>query len=312
MSALAQEKEPQASWLKEARPEPSLPIEKAPQLTASLERFGEAVGEALTDVCGPGGVGATERIATTTTFELFGAYQGHAVAVLRSRALEARALMIFANEAVTALQNAIFGIDPGADAGQIEEEPGRERTELETQMIAGLARILVPSLVGAFAPVASFDLNFEKIVTIVDENLLGAREMAAIMAQYLVKTRGGPFRVVVVLPQTLTQPLGDMFARGPDPNAAHIDPQWTRLMEQGVTRAKLTLTAILDEFEMSLGDVADLSVGSTLPLSNGGDGLVRVLCVERGVFLCRLGERGDRYSLEIEDILAAAGEDTEP
>ena len=95
-----------------------------------------------------------------------------------------------------------------------------------------------------------------------------------------------------------------MFARGPDPNAAKIDPQWTRQMEQGVTRAKLDLTAILDEFEMSLGDVAGFAVGVTLPLSNGGDGHVRIECAERGVFLCRLGERGDRYALEIEDIIA--------
>ncbi len=107
-----------------------------------------------------------------------------------------------------------------------------------------------------------------------------------------------------MLPQTLTTPLGDMFARGPDPNAAKIDPQWTRQMEQGVTRAKLTLTAILDEFEMSLGQVAELRVGSTMSLSSGGDGHVRIECAERGVFLCRLGERGDRYALEIEDIIA--------
>ena len=308
MNAVLHERDGAASWLKDARPEaPSLPIEKMPQLNASLERFSEAMGEALADVCGPGGVGATERISTTTTFELFGAYHGQACAVLRSRALDARGLFIFTADAVTAMLNAIFGVDPGVDPPPAQEAlPAR--TELENQMLGGLARILMAPLQEAFAPVASFDLAVEKIVNIVDENLLGAREMPAIMAQYLIKTRGGPFRLLFVLPQTFTTPLGEMFARGPDPNAANIDPQWTRLMEQGVTRAKLTLTAILDEFEMSLGDVADLRVGSNLTLSSGGDGHVRIECAERGVFLCRLGERGDRYALEIEDILANASE----
>ena len=240
---------------------------------------------------------------------MFGAYKGHAIAVLRSRALDARALMLFGNESVTALLNAIFGLDPGLDAAAAAEEAARERTPLENQMLAGLARTLLDPLIEAFAPVASFDLVLEKIVDIVDENLLGAREMAAIMAQYLIKTRGGAFRVIVVLPQNLTAPLGEMFARGPDPDAVRIDPQWTRLMEQGVTRAKLNLTAILDEFQLSLGDVAGLRAGSLLPLSAGGDGHVRIECVERGVFLCRLGERGDRYALEIEDIIANAALD---
>jgi flagellar motor switch protein FliM len=309
MSAQLQEKDAAASWLKDARHDaPSLPIEKMPQLNASLERFGEALGESLVEVCGPGGVGATERISTTTTFELFGAYRGHAVAVLRSRALDARALMVFGNETIAVLLNAIFGLDPGVDPASSSQEPSRERTALENQMIAGLARTLIGPLVEAFAPVASFDLGLEKLLDIVDENLLGAKEMASIMAQYQIKTRGGAFRLIVVLPQNLTAPLGDMFARGPDPNAVRIDPQWTRLMEQGVTRAKLNLTAILDEFQMSLGEVAGLRAGSLLPLSAGGDGHVRIECVERGVFLCRLGERGDRFALEIEDIIANAAQ----
>jgi len=46
-----------------------------------------------------------------------------------------------------------------------------------------------------------------------------------------------------------------------------------------------------------------------LPLSNLSDGHVRIECVERGVFLCKLGERGDRYALEIEDIIGNSSED---
>ena len=311
MSTLTHERESGASWLKEARPEaPSLPIEKMPQLNASLERFCEGMGELLADVCGPGAAGATDRISTTTTFELLGAYRGYPATVLRSQALDARALMIFDVKIAETLLTAIFGIDLAAGASLASQDaPPRPRTELENQLVVGLAKIFAISLQDAFSPVASFDLGFESLSEIVDLTLLGQREMAAIMAQYTIKTRGGEFRLVVVLPQTLTTPLGVMFGRGPDPNAAKLDPLWTRKMEQGVVRAKLALTAILDQFELSLGDVAGLRVGSILPLSNLNDGHVRIECVERGVFLCRLGERGDRYALEIEDIIGNSSED---
>ena len=311
MSALAHEKDSGASWLRDARPEaPSLPIEKMPQLNASLERFCEGAGELLADVCGAGVSGVTDRISTTTTYELLGAYRGYPAAILRSQALEARGMMIFGARIAETLLNAIFGVDPAANAGFAgQDAPPRARTELENQLVAGLAKIFALSLHDAFSPVASFDLAFESLNEIVDLTLLGPREMPAIMAQYTIKTRGGEFRLIVVLPQTLTTPLGDMFARGPDPNAAKLDPQWTRKMEQGVVRAKLALTAILDQFELSLGEVAGLRVGSILPLSNFSDGHVRIECVERGVFLCKLGERGDRYALEIEDIIANNPED---
>ena len=68
-------------------------------------------------------------------------------------------------------------------------------------------------------------------------------------------------------------------------------------MEQRVTEASLTLTAMLDEFQMSLADVSTLRVGHMLPLSDGGQGRVRIECGERGVSVCSLGERSGRYAL---------------
>ena len=311
MATLTHDRESAAAWLRESRQEaPSLPIEKAPQLNASLERFAESIGDTLLPICSEGATGAAERIATTTTFELFGAYTGHLAAVLRSSALGSRAVMIFDEKIVDALLDAIFGVDPAVQAAmQAEAAPPRPRTDLETEIVAGFARTLTAGVCDAFAPVASFDLGVESVHPIADVNLLGPREMAAIMAQYTIKTRGGPFRLVVALPQPLTEPLAEMFSRGPDPNAAKVDPQWTKRMERGVGKAKLTLTAILDEFQMTLGDVSSLTVGSTVPLNNGGEGPIRIECVERGVFLCRLGERGERYALEIEDIIATNPDD---
>ena len=75
------------------------------------------------------------------------------------------------------------------------------------------------------------------------------------------RSRRSPGRsgCLLVFPQAVSTPLAEMFARSP--SATKLDPNWTRKMEQGVTKAPLTLTAILDEFEMRLGDVAGLQVG---------------------------------------------------
>ncbi len=306
MATLSHEREPAAAWLREGRAEtPSMPIEKSPQLNASLARFADAVGEALEPICGEGASGIAERITTTTTFELFGAYRGYPAATLRSAALEARGAMIFDEAIVGVLLDSIFGVDTASE-GAPESAAGapRDHTDLETQIVVGLAKALAACLTDAFAPVASFDLAVEGVHTVHDVNLLGPREMPAILAEYAIKTRSGAVRLAFVLPQSMATPLAEMFARGPDPDAATVDPQWQRRMEQGVAKAKLTLTAVLDEFQMTLGDVSRLRIGGILPLDNGGDGRVRIECVERGVFLCRLGESNGRYALEIEDIIA--------
>jgi flagellar motor switch protein FliM len=69
---------------------------------------------------------------------------------------------------------------------------------------------------------------------------------------------------------------------------------------------------VLDEFQMSLADVSTLRVGHVLPLSDGGQGRVRIDCGERGVAVCSLGERSGRYALEVEDIIARATEGAYP
>ena len=106
-----------AAWLRESRTDSAaLAIEKAPQFTASLARFAESVGAALEEICGPGAGAALERVAGTTTFDLFEATQGFLAAVMRSETLDLRVVMVFDPSAAEILLNAIFGEDPGADA----------------------------------------------------------------------------------------------------------------------------------------------------------------------------------------------------
>ena len=65
----------------------------------------------------------------------------------------------------------------------------------------------------------------------------------------------------------------------------------------------MSLSAILDEFTLSLGDVAHLQVGQILPLTNAGEGRIRIECAERGVFICTLGDERNATPFRVEDIL---------
>jgi flagellar motor switch protein FliM len=296
------ERELPAPWLREARVETTGPsIENMPRFAASLERFAETAGEGLAEIFGGAASGSIEATEATTTFSAFAAREGHPAALMRSEALDARMAMILDPRVVDIAVGAIFGID---STDKVATPAIRPRTDLETRLIGELAKCLASALRDAFAPAAGFDLDFESLNTLVDANPLGARDMPAIAARYTVKTPGGAFGLTLVLPQSFTAPLAGTFARRPADGAATLDPNWTRRMERGVAQAHMTLTAILDEFEMTLGDVSALAVGRVLPLSGAGEGRIRIECAERGVFVCGFGERNSRYALEVEDIIA--------
>jgi flagellar motor switch protein FliM len=292
-----------APWLREGRDETAgPPIEKAPQLTSSLHRFADGAAQALAALFGGAFAGMFEATGATTTFELLAEQAGHGAALLHSSSLDARLAMILDTRAVDAIVATMFGADPAVDA--LATPTARPRTELESRLLGEVAKSLAEALRAAFAPVATFDLEFESLNTIEDSGLFGAKDMQALTARYAIKTPGGSFWMMLALPQSLTTPLARLFARGPAAGGARLDPKWTERMESGVKRARMTLIAILDEFELTLGEIAGWRVGELLALTGEGEGRVRMECGERGVFICELGERGDRYALEVEDIIA--------
>ena len=314
MASAVNEREASTPWLRESRPESSAPpIEKMPQFVAALERFADRVGETLGAAFGAAFSASMETAESATTFAALTEHDGHVAAIMRSSSFDARLAMILDPRAVDTLIATMFGIDPAADGALPETEVSpRPRTGLETRLLIEFAQCVASALRETFAPVASFDMTFESLDTITDEKLLGPKNMPAILCRFAIETPAGALGLNVVAPRAFTVPLSDMFAREPPPGASKLDPNWTHRMEQRVSQANLTLTAILDEFDMSLADVSDLRVGRVLALSDDGQGRIRIECGERGVFICKLGEHNSRYALEVDDIIAHAPEPPYP
>jgi flagellar motor switch protein FliM len=153
----------------------------------------------------------------------------------------------------------------------------------------------------AFAEIASLELTFERLQTLLDVYALGRRDMQAVAARLTIDTPAGPTALVVLLPQTLLLPIRKNLSFDPGSQSSTSDPGWTRQLKVGVTKARVAVTAVLDDLEMTLGDVADLAVGQVLALHGAGMGRVRLQCAGREMFWCKLGRGEGRYSLEIEE-----------
>lgn len=291
-------------WLREGRSQSSAhAIEKSTPFRASLQRFADHAGERLNEAFGPG---FQAEIGTTRNAKAFSTlidHSGQPAVALYSPTLDQRMAMILGSGAVGLIIAAMFGFEAANDFGP--EPAGRMPTALEIRMLREVAEVLSHAFCDAFAPVADFDLASERDEIIEDDRLLGGKDSSTLILPTNIKSPAGQFVVTTLFPHPFLTALNSALARGPAPGAAKLDPIWSSKMEKGVTQANLTLTAVLDEFQMSLSDVSSLKVGHILPLiQEDGQGRVRIESGERGVFICSLGERGGRYALEIEDIIA--------
>ena len=301
-----------AAWLREGRqPSVNHGVEKTPQFRASLERFAERAAEKLGATFGALFSAGMEKTRSAKSFAALGEHQDMPAILLNSPALGQPMVMLCGTGLVDLAIAAMFGVEPANDAQKTT--PARRPSALEMCFLRQVGETLAAALCAAFAPVADFDLDVEKVETLEDDALLGAKDMAALLAPLTVKAPAGMFGVTLLLSHPFLTALAGAIVRGPAPGAADLDPVWSSRMERRVTEASLTLTAVLDEFEMSLSDVSTLRAGFVLPLSEeGGMGRVRIESGERGVFVCSLGERNGRYALEIEDVIAKSAEGAYP
>ena len=291
------------NWLRESRQVNSThPIEKTPQFRASMARFSERAGERLGATFGALFSAAAEPSRNANMFAAFTEHVGQPSVALYSATLDARIAVLFEGGLVPLLIAAMFGFEAANDADA--PEPSPTPTPLEMRMIGEVGEALAGALSDAFAPVADFELTVEICEALEDDALLGPKDAPSLLAPVTIKAPSGAFGVTMLLPHPFLTALMAAFALGPAPGAAKLDPVWSSRMERRVTESSLKLIAILDEFQMSLADVSGLKVGHVLPLADGGQGRVRIESGERGVFVCSLGERGGRYALEVEDIIA--------
>jgi flagellar motor switch protein FliM len=292
-----------ASWLQSPQPDhPGLSIERMPGLVFALGQFALNVPEALASLCKGHSLGTINETKLANLFEFLGDCEGLTAAVLHSAQLDARLLLIFDAGVVDTLVDAVFRGEAAADRGATTPaRPNRPLTGIETNLVAELARSLGKAVDRAFAEIASLELTFERLQTLIDVYALGRRNMQAVATRLTIDTPAGTTALTVLLPQTLLLPIRKNLSFDPGSQSSTSDPGWTRQMKVGVTKARVAVTAVLDEVEMTLGDIADLAVGQVLALHGAGMGRVRLQCAGREMFWCKLGRGEGRYSLEIEE-----------
>jgi flagellar motor switch protein FliM len=297
-----------APWLQTSQSD--LSIERMPGLGFAIEQFALNISEALAPLYKASWSGTIDEIKSTTVFQLVGQSEGLTAAVLRCTGTDTRLLLIFDQQVVGALVAAVFGGEQGAVAPTPANRPP---TGIETSLLAELARCLGKALDKGFAQIASLALSFERLETLEDAYALGRRDMPAAVAKLAIETSAGSTTLTVLLPQTLLLPIRKNLSFDPGGDALASDPRWKQQMEARVTKTRVTVTAVLDVFEMTLGDIADLAIGQVLNLHGAGMGRVRLECAGREMFWCKLGDGDGRYALEVEegiepesDIVAAA------
>src|SRR5262249_17950964 len=131
---------------------------------------------------------------------------------------------------------------------------------------------------------------------------LGGGSAPMAVARYRLDIAGRGGEIQVAIPQAALAPMRDALAVVPKKEKPRpVDTRWTERVEREITRSRVTLTAVLEERMMMLGEVVNLEVGQILQLVTTADTRIRIECNGERMMWCHLGKTDDVYTLSVDD-----------
>ncbi len=191
---------------------------------------------------------------------------------------------------------AVFGSD-GSEPRDGSRVPTRIEMRLAGSIFEQAAEALRLSVFGADAA----PLEREAVETAEKLPAAVRRDEPAFLARFGLSALEREGEMFVVVPQAALRGVRQTAA-GADFAVPQVqDARWSQRIEHEVRRTQVTLQAVLDERELTLGEISELRVGQVLPLKATPRSNVKLVCNDQTLFWCELGQTEGAYTLRIKD-----------
>jgi flagellar motor switch protein FliM len=177
----------------------------------------------------------------------------------------------------------------------------RNFSNLELQVTQALFEHVGAALQVAFSQVAQARFRFERAETRMDFAGVGRRNNPSVCAKFLLQAinRGG--EMFVIVPQAALSPIRQALSKIVQNEASSPDPRWVKQFSEEVQRAAVSIKAVIESREYTLGDLAGLKVGDVLRLPATPQSRVKVESAEQPLFLAYLGQDQGYHTLCIDE-----------
>ena len=275
-------------------------VERLPMLRVAFERAAAACTEDLASAAEQPPQVILQGIESGIAADLLGAHDGKsAVGVLHAAKWNARLLVSADRGAVFAIVETMLGGDGSHQA----QAPDRPLSRIEMLVVGTFFDRVAKALEAGFGNVADTSFAVEGTAEEVDYDIIGRRNNSIVVARFRLEgaSRGG--EILIAVTRAALNPLRQVLGRTPTKEAPKADARWSEQMENGVTRAHVMLTAVLDERMGMLGEVAGFAVGQVVELNATSHGRVRLECNGERLMWCHLGKSQGKYTLRVDEVV---------
>ncbi|WP_394708255.1 flagellar motor switch protein FliM [Breoghania sp.] len=275
-------------------------VERLPMLPVVFDRMARLFADSMRQKSTSPSYVSVSYIDNERIGDVLDEYESNAlVAVYYSREWDSRILIGFDRDYIFTLADVLFGSD-GTEP-PIDDE--RNFSNIETRITRGIFEEAAKALQESFKPIAATKLKLERIESRMDFAILGRRNNPAVVARLLVQAIGRGGEVFVIMPHSTLNPLRQRLSQVISGEMTNRDKEWTHHFQSEIQRTEVKLQAIMEERQMTLGEIVDFQVGQLIELQATPRSPVQLECNKQPIFTCRLGRLDGAYTLQVEDLI---------
>lgn len=179
---------------------------------------------------------------------------------------------------------------------------GRAFTTIETGLIGRMLNIILADLSASFEPLTPVQFSVDKIEPNPRFTMIAqpTNVVAVATVRVAMEERGGRFQVMI--PYATLEPIRELLLQRFMGEKFGRDNIWETHLAAELYRTSLPLAAVLDEQQMSLGDVMGFEIGRVLPLRiNKGDA-IDVRSGDVSLAKAQIGQKGNTIAVVVSEL----------
>lgn len=204
---------------------------------------------------------------------------------------------------IYSIVDVLLGGRRGTAAMRIE---GRPYTTIERSLVERMIHVMLNDLSAAFEPLSPVTFRFDRLETNPRFATISRPSNAAIVTRLRIdmEDRGG--RLELLLPYATLEPVRELLLQMFMGEKFGRDSIWETHLAEELWLTEVQLEAVVDQQIMSLQRVFDLEVGSQIMLNATADSPVQLHCGNVPLYTGRMGRKGGRIAVKIEDRIDGA------
>jgi len=275
-----------------------LSIDRLPMLHVIFDRMSTSCAEHLRHIAASPMYYSLSGIESGRISEILEMYEANAVAgIFHAPDWDSHILIGFDRDFIYTMVEVLFG----SDGSEPPVEEARGFSNIELRMAQSLFEQVAKALQASFSLVADTKFKLERLETRMDFAVIGRRNNQAVAAKFLLQAlnRGG--EMFVIIPQSALNPMRKVLSRVVSGESTGRDPRWMKQMASEVQKTEVTLTAVLEERFLSLGEIAELKVGQVIELQATPRSRVKLEGNQQALFWCHIGQADGSYVLKVDE-----------